>query len=393
MKNTVSILVLFLILLSCSSTSISGNSSETGNCKIIGIVSIGEETPAAGVPVVLAPADYRFSHGESPDTIMSDLHGRFEFPTVSPGNWTISSQNSDRGFIRRNISLEAGDSAVLDEQLLKTGTVKVTRGSAVESVPVAISGTPWGAAFSAGETELYLENVPTNEEVEILVDTTAYTVLADSVDTAQVTLDHRAVIITGTGESNRIEQYRSLIEAEGLTLSTVEADTLDTVHVRDAKLVIILGTPAVSESMGSYLRECAIPVMNSAPALFPILDMTGAAVADFGTETVTRFNTYTDYNHPVMDELINYNTSAGYSVEVIETGELSWGKPGGQAAVVGVLAINQSASPIFCYEKGADMITVPAPARRVGIFANGAPLFISGEQLYRGALQWLLGRR
>lgn len=393
MKQLLFILI-SLIFLNCSSSSISGNSSETGNCKIIGIANIDENTPAAGIPVVLAPANYHFSHSEIPDTVWSDENGRFEFPTVSAGNWTLSSLDSQkRGFIHRDVTLEPGDSISLNKKVQKTGTVKLTRASAVNAIPVSISGTPWGKLFNAGETELYLEDVPTNEEVEIIVDTVPYSVQADSLDTAKIEIISRAVILTGTGESDLIEQYRTLIEAENITLSIVESDTLNTNHISEAEIVIIIGSPAFSEKNAQYLRETTIPLMNSSLKTFPLLDMTAGAADDFGVEPVTRFNTFTDYNHPIMDELIDFNSIPGSSIEVVSTEELFWGKPGNQAAIIGVLAVNQDASPLFCYEKDINMITSPAPARRVGIFANGAPLMMYGEQIYTGALQWLLGKR
>lgn len=381
-----------LTLLSCGSEPLTGNSSETGNCNIVGVVSLDSGAPAIQIPVILSPDIYK--HTDSTvhlDTVVTDGNGHFEFTNVPQGNWTLSAQTSEtKGFIHQHIKLNSGDTIYLEEQLIPTGNITIERFSKSKDIIVAILGTPLGGVLKDGETTITLRGIPTNEVVQLAVDTLIYNVQITPNDTDTVKILSNMVIITGPGESSIPEAYRAIIEAVGFRISIVESDTLEIIDMANADIINIMGTPSVSTVLGKFLRESSIPIMNASPTMYPILDMTDFDSGNYGIESVNRFNLVENYKHPIMQALDSFNLSVNTSIQVTYEDGISWGKHLPEASVIGVLAKDQSASPLFTYDKGDSLVSIEAPGRRVGIFANGAQLFTYGEKIYAASLRWLL---
>lgn len=182
-----------LVLYSCSSGDVAGNSSETGNCKVVGIVSVASDQPAKNSPVVLAPNSYTLSDSDSLlDTAWSDENGEYSFADVEPGNWAISvlDESTSKAMIRSSIVLEKGDSVAYKDTLKSTGTVEVIRADSEGEATVSIMGTPWGFAMSSGEVKGYISNLPAVDSLVVIVSSdTEYrdTIVVQENDTIRVT--------------------------------------------------------------------------------------------------------------------------------------------------------------------------------------------------------------
>ena len=119
------------------------------------------------------------------------------------------------------------------------------------------------------------------------------------------------------------------------------------------------------------------------------LGMTGNAAADhdisFGQTQLQIINA----SHPL---------AAGLSGTVTVTGAasiFSWGRPNANAANIATIVGDANKSAIFGYEKGAAMVGLTAPARRVGFFlenATAAELTGQGFALFDAAVRWVTGR-
>ena len=89
--------------------------------------------------------------------------------------------------------------------------------------------------------------------------------------------------------------------------------------------------------------------------------------------------------------------AAGLSgtVTVSSAATFTWGVPNANAVVVARPTSNATRASIFAYERGAGMVGLTAPGRRVGFFlqdTTGAALNPSGRALVDAALRWATGQ-
>jgi hypothetical protein len=82
-------------------------------------------------------------------------------------------------------------------------------------------------------------------------------------------------------------------------------------------------------------------------------------------------------------------------VTVSSATTFTWGVPNANAVVVARPPSNASRASIFAYERGAGMVGLTAPGRRVGLFLHdtaAASLNASGGSLVDAALRWATGQ-
>lgn len=73
---------------------------------------------------------------------------------------------------------------------------------------------------------------------------------------------------------------------------------------------------------------------------------------------------------------------------------LTWGKPAAGAVLIARLPANAGRIVIFGYEKGAALVGLAAPSRRVGLFlgdSTAANLTANGGALLDAAVRWASG--
>jgi hypothetical protein len=129
-------------------------------------------------------------------------------------------------------------------------------------------------------------------------------------------------------------------------------------------------------------------VIVAEPELFDEMGMTTGAAAEGTVGSQTQI-TIVDGAHPL---------AAGFSGDVDVTTEpatLSWGAPAAGAVVVARAAGSTTRGTLFAYERGARMVGLNAPARRVGFFLHeqtASLLTPDGQALLDAALRWATGQ-
>jgi glucose/arabinose dehydrogenase len=154
-----------------------------------------------------------------------------------------------------------------------------------------------------------------------------------------------------------------------------------------AALVLISSTVNPAD-IGTKFRASVVPVVVWEPMLFDEFGLTGTAAGTMGTQAQVQV-AITNPAHPL---------AAGLSGTVNVTSTISaftWGVPNANAVVVARPPINSGRASIFGYERGAEMVGLVAPNRRVGFLlhdATAASLTGSGRALLDAALRWATGQ-
>lgn len=183
---------------------------------------------------------------------------------------------------------------------------------------------------------------------------------------------------------------RTHLEQLGYQLDLKTGKGAATADAND-KVLVIISESVASDDVSNKFREVTVPVITWEGWLYDNLRMTGTkANQDYGElqpETQIRI---TDPNHPIATGLtgdVQFLTSASTADER----KFHWGKPSGGAAIVAVSRKDNSYAHIFAYEKGANMVGLVAPARRVG-FPNGSAQRFTPEgwQLFDAAVTWAI---
>jgi hypothetical protein len=140
--------------------------------------------------------------------------------------------------------------------------------------------------------------------------------------------------------------------------------------------------------VGTTFRDTLTPVLAWDSSLYDELGLTGPLL---GTDqgTITEEQLVIAARHVMAAGLTG-------SVTVVKAPAIfSWGRPAASAAIV-ARAPGVGGEPlIFAYEKGAPMVGLNAPARRVGFFlenTTASALTLDGWALFDAAVRWVTGR-
>ena len=130
-----------------------------------------------------------------------------------------------------------------------------------------------------------------------------------------------------------------------------------------------------------------MPVISLEYSLFDNLAMTGGTEnTDYGGNGGTQVE-IVDATHPLAASL------TGVVSVVTETANMAWGNPAATAVRIATFVGNPNRVAIFAFTKGAEMLAVLAPAKRVGFFAvetAAARLSDDGIKLLAAAIDWAL---
>jgi hypothetical protein len=173
----------------------------------------------------------------------------------------------------------------------------------------------------------------------------------------------------------------------GLDVALVDDGEVAGVDTTGAALIVISKT-ARSLSVGARFRNSPQPVMLWDQGLYDEMGMVDAIDGRWGVTPNLRNVRIEVQGNPLAAGL------RGQPAVMNNFGDMGWGMPGSSATVVASLPnqINQAA--IFCYETGARMAALNAPARRVGFFlteTSASELTPEGWALFDAALTWALG--
>ena len=155
------------------------------------------------------------------------------------------------------------------------------------------------------------------------------------------------------------------------------------------KALVLVSSTSNSGDVATKFRASVTPVVVWEPLVFDDFGMTGTSTTSMGTQASQTQVAITNAAHPL---------AAGLSGTVTVTSAattFTWGVPNANAVVTARPPSNASRASVFAYERGAGMVGLTAPGRRVGLFLHdttAASLTTSGRALVDAALRWATGR-
>lgn len=170
---------------------------------------------------------------------------------------------------------------------------------------------------------------------------------------------------------------------------TVKAAASSTTADATNKGLVVLSSTSNSGDVTTKFRTTLVPVLTWENALFDDLGMTNAAAADRGAATGQTQVNIINAAHPMAATL------TGKVTVTTTASTFSWGRPNANAARIATLTNDANKIAIFGYEKGATMVGLTAPARRVGLFmgdTSSASWSTQGRALFDAAVKWATGR-
>jgi mannan endo-1,4-beta-mannosidase len=197
---------------------------------------------------------------------------------------------------------------------------------------------------------------------------------------------HAALVVGNTALSTADAVIRDRLSLLGFQVQVLQEKNADATNLTGQNLIFI-STTVNHRDISSDLTSIAIPLINAESLIFDELGMTGAKQNTDQGNTGGQTITITNPNHMM---------AAGLSgtVQVLSAEDrLVWGKPAPSAQVIAELAGDPGKAVLFGYDTGDQMISLPAPARRVGIFLsyqNAPRLTIDGWRLFDAAVDWAI---
>ncbi len=186
---------------------------------------------------------------------------------------------------------------------------------------------------------------------------------------------------------------KSRLQGLGYTVTLREDQYASAADANGQDLVFISETVG-SDYVTSKFRDVAVPVVSSENGVFDDMKMTGLTVG------IDYDNDNTGVTVPQQSQVVISNSAhplaAGLSGTVsvfTKSNGIHWGVPSGSAFKVATQTSNSSRAAIFAYDKGATMVGMTAPARRVGffMFETGAnSLTAQGGKLFDAAITWAI---
>jgi hypothetical protein len=133
-----------------------------------------------------------------------------------------------------------------------------------------------------------------------------------------------------------------------------------------------------------HLAEAAVPVICLEAIALPVLKMSGPQVgSDYRWDEANLPLTLRDDSHPL---------AAGLRSALLgDVPCYGWAVPGDGATVITGIARDPKRATAFCYEAGAPMVGLAAPARRVGLMLNPDQMTEDRDAawlLFEAAINW-----
>jgi hypothetical protein len=176
------------------------------------------------------------------------------------------------------------------------------------------------------------------------------------------------------------------IQGLGYNVTTIEAKKALSSSASGHDLVIISATVSAGDTNTKF-RNVTVPVLIWRSDLFDDMALTTSASGQFGsTDKLTRVKVLQS-THPLASGYSSLLNPTVYSAGEWQT----WGIVGSGAVNVASLESDSSKSVIFAYDTGSSMISMTAPARRMGFFLRdnqASKLSTSGWQFFESAITW-----
>ena len=179
-------------------------------------------------------------------------------------------------------------------------------------------------------------------------------------------------------------RLRALLEERGTPVRIVDDSAAP--EISDVAIVVLTGSCA-SATLAMKYRTVPVPVLNLEPAVQDDLGLTAATDADLGEQEMSSGLTVAMAMHPIAAGL------TGNPGVVSTASSFGWGRPAAAAQRIALIQGMANRVAIYAYAKGAMMVGLVAPARRVGFFAaDGSARYLgpNGVRLFNAALDWAL---
>lgn len=180
-------------------------------------------------------------------------------------------------------------------------------------------------------------------------------------------------------------RLRARLQARGMVPVLIAAEAPASATEGAALVVICASGP--SRLVTTKYRDASVPVIVLETSLYDDMQLTGVSRgSDFGDEDAASI-TILDGGHSLAAGLHGTVTVASAA------GVLGWGRPGPAAWRIAGSAGSPSRVTLFAYERGATMVGMAAPGRRVAFFAGDVlaeRLTEAGGRLLDAAVDWAL---
>lgn len=169
---------------------------------------------------------------------------------------------------------------------------------------------------------------------------------------------------------------------------TIKAATSSTTADASGKNLVIISSTALSTDSNTKYRDIAVPVLTWEAYLFDDMGMTGATKGtNYDKKASQTTISIVNSSHPMAAGLSGTQTVYG------SAGYLELGQPTSAAVNIATVTGDSTKSVIFGYDKGAQMIGLTAPAKRVGFFlydTEASVMTSQGWTLFDSAVKWAL---
>jgi hypothetical protein len=180
-----------------------------------------------------------------------------------------------------------------------------------------------------------------------------------------------------TAAKNRLTQLGYEVTTKSAASSTAADAT--------GKSLVVISSTVASGDANSKFRDVAVPVLTWESAIYDDLKMTGTGSTEFGTTASQTSVAVTNKEHALAG-------GREGTVSVASSGALSWGKPSSSGLKIATISGDATKATVFAYDKGAAMVGINAPARRVGLFlgdTTAASHSSAAWALFDAAVTWV----
>lgn len=203
--------------------------------------------------------------------------------------------------------------------------------------------------------------------------------------------ERRAPALLVTGSTSLTTSDQLLLDrllAQGYPTTVEGSNAVDSSDAL-GKTLVLIAPSANATTLGTKLRDVAVPVLVTGSGVFPNMGLTGTqSGVDFGTVTAQTAVAIVQPVHALSAHL------SGTPTVVNPSDVFSWSIPAVTAEIVATRADDANKATTFGYEAGDSMVGVSALERRAALWLGpNSPerLTSDGSALLDAAINWLLG--
>jgi len=394
-QTLIAVIVIAELFLSCTNE-ISGGGIEEGNVAVLkGTVS---DTATAIVTLMPAFAAPEIVSGfDSSQVCTLSTNKIFEFDSLESGSYRISiSSKSGKQYISDTLMVTSGTERDLGTISLDVfGAVKIILKKAESSQRyLYLDGVNRFAIVKSGENSAVFDSLPDGVIPAIRISGSG-TEVADSLnviafDTVTVFESFRMLYVVHTtfdSAANALWQVDSL-RSLNAHVRVVDTDSLKPADTTGIDLIYCGGSARIAGVEG-FLRSLPLPVIVANKSFLPALGLTPTVEnLDYGSLSLTdafvmqkthSLFTYEKFATPIPDTI------------PLPTNTIDWGIPFPSASIVAVAPSDNTKALLFTYEKGDQLESFMAPARRGVIWASRNSESDQLTQMLQALVLWAAG--